>query len=344
MDTSKAIVPAHTADVINQDGHTAAVGKLANQYASRGVFIDYHSRIAANTLRRQHADVALFTSYLAHAGVVLTPDALLHNPDAWAGITFGLVQGFVQYMLQAGYAIDSVNVRLATVKAYCKLATKAGAIPSSEYALIKLVEGYRHKEGLHVDEKREVTRIGGKKAVAVSINKEQATQLKTQPDTPQGRRDTLLMCLLLDHGLRCGEIAALTPESINLSNGTLVFYREKVDKVQTHELTKDTLIAAIRYFEVAQPTDKLLMGSRKGGKLEGVMSERAITGRVCELGERIGLTGLSSHDNRHYWATSAIRGGTDVKALQDAGGWASPAMPLRYAESATIANRGVKLG
>jgi hypothetical protein len=34
---------------------------------------------------------------------------------------------------------------------------------------------------------------------------------------------------------------------------------------------------------------------------------------------------------------------TDIKALQTAGGWNSPAMPLRYAEENTIANEGVVL-
>jgi len=151
------------------------------------------------------------------------------------------------------------------------------------------------------------------------------------------------MCLLLDHGLRCGEIASLTPDSISLSDGTLKFYREKVDKVQIHSLTKDTLLATIRYFQCCTPTNKLLMGSRKGGKLEGVMSERAITDRVRVLGELVGLSGLSAHDARHYWSTSAIKGGTDIKSLQDTGGWSSPAMPLSYAESNKIANHGVKL-
>ena len=84
------------------------------------------------------------------------------------------------------------------------------------------------------------------------------------------------------------------------------------------------------------------MGSRKGGKLEGVMSERAITDRVRELGERIDIKGLSAHDCRHDWATDAIKQ-TDIKALQQADGWSSPAMPLRYAEDAAIANEGVKL-
>ncbi|MBC8492724.1 MAG: site-specific integrase, partial [Chloroflexi bacterium] len=52
----------------------------------------------------------------------------------------------------------------------------------------------------------------------------------------------------------------------------------------------------------------------------------------------------SAHDCRHYWATQAARSGTPIDRLQDAGGWSSPAMPLRYVEAAKIANEGVRLG
>jgi hypothetical protein len=38
-----------------------------------------------------------------------------------------------------------------------------------------------------------------------------------------------------------------------------------------------------------------------------------------------------------------IAGGTDLLALQEAGGWASLAMPRRYVERAKIANERVKL-
>jgi integrase len=324
--------------IINQ---SLPIGQIANQYAAQNAFSNYQQRLATNTLRRQQADLDVFASYLAQAGEVR--EGLMINPQMWEGITHGLVEGFVEWMLQQGYAIGTVNLKLSTIKVYCKLALKAGVISSEECGQINMVTGYRHAHGRNVDQKREVTRIGDKKAVAVSISPAQARQLKTQPDTPQGRRDAFLMCLLLDHGLRCGEVAALAPDSLNLSTGTLTFYRQKVDKTQTHQLTRDTLLAAIRYLEICKPKTKLLMGSRKGGKLEGEMSERAITDRVKTLGEAIGITGLSAHDCRHYWATSAVRNGTDIKSLQDAGGWSSPAMPLRYAESASIANKGVKL-
>ena len=58
---------------------------------------------------------------------------------------------------------------------------------------------------------------------------------------------------------------------------------------------------------------------------------------------RVNKLPVSPFLSRHYYATDAIRNGTDIKSLQDAGGWNSPAMPLGYAESAKIANSGVKL-
>lgn len=331
-------------------------GEMANAYASQGTFEEYQKRIAQNTLRRQKDDLLLFAAYLAQAGMCSEEDIkamghdLVNGAGAWHGVTYGLVEGFVRWMVLAGYAIGSVNVRLSTIKRYCSLATKAGTLSADDMGLIRLVQGYKHKEGVHVDEGRVVTRVGHKKAQVVALSKEQCVLLKNQPDTNQGRRDTLLMCLLLDHGLRCGEIAGLVVANCDLTAGMLTFYREKVDKIQTHELTRDTLIAAIKYFEVCgkhhKPQDKLLMGSRKsrqGNKLEGNMSTRAITARVNVLGESVGVQGLSAHDGRHEWVDRAIRGGTDLKTIQDAGGWSSIAMPARYAASAKIANKGVKL-
>ena len=124
---------------------------------------------------------------------------------------------------------------------------------------------------------------------------EQAKALKEQPDTPQGRRDALLMCLLLDHGLRCGEAALLEVNDFNPKEGAMSFYRPKVDKEQTHKLTADTLRALRAWLDSGDcaPLGPVLRGSRKGGELtDAGMSERAITKRVRYLGEQIGIEGL----------------------------------------------------
>ncbi|MDP9313853.1 MAG: site-specific integrase [Chloroflexota bacterium] len=345
----------------------ALAAAAADHAAASSVFAAFQARKAPHTRRRHQADLACFRTYLAAAGV-LTGE-LYTDPHAWQGITWGLVAGFVQWQLGQGYAIGSVNVRLATVKTYCQLALHAGTLDHDAYIRIKAVKGYSHTEGRHVDQARVTTRTGRKKATAVSLTAAQARLLKRQPtDTPQGRRDALLMCLLLDHGLRVSEIAGLRVEHVNLAEGILTFYRPKVDLVQTHALTGDTLRAALLYINTDAPTaGPLLRATRKtrhlstkpmkGGKPKAPpqrddtprplqptgMTTGAINKRVGFLGAPVGLVGLSPHDCRHYWATSATRGGTDLKSLQDAGGWKSPAMPLRYVESQAIANQGVKL-
>ena len=155
------------------------------------------------------------------------------------------------------------------------------------------------------------------------------------------------MCLLLDHGLRCGEVAILKAADFDLAAGELKFYRPKVDKQQTHRLTADTLRALRAYLNVrpAAAGDLLLVGSRKGGQLtSSPMSDRAITKRVNYLGQQLlGIDTLSAHDCRHYWATAAAREGTDPFRLQEAGGWNSLTMPRHYVEDAKIANEGVIL-
>jgi integrase len=93
-----------------------------------------------------------------------------------------------------------------------------------------------------------------------------------------------------------------------------------------------------------KPASKLFVGSHNGILTQECMTLESITRRVRTLGEALGIDHLSAHDCRHYWTTAAFRGGNDIKTIQDAGGWTSPYMPLRYAQSQKIANKGLKLG
>jgi len=324
-------------------------GQAANEAAARSAFADYRSRKAANTIRRQDASLALFAHFLEQTTGTHAGD-LAGDPGAWHGVTWGLVEAFSRWLLLEGYATGTVNGHLSTVKTYAQLAARAGALSPQDMAMIRTVSGYSRKEGKQVDEKRTAasipTRTGSKKSEPVPLTPAQAQALKAQPNnTPQGRRDRLLLCLLLDHGLRVGEVAGLMVTDLDVKRGELRFYRPKVDLAQTHKLTADTWEAARMYMDNdGLPIGPLLRASRKGGDLAGAgMSERAITARVGELGARAGVAGLSAHDLRHYWATQAARSGTPVDRLQDAGGWSSPAMPLRYVERASVANEGVRL-
>ncbi|MBP1464275.1 site-specific integrase [Candidatus Chloroploca sp. M-50] len=326
----------------------------ANVAALATTFAEYRGRIDDDTLRRQEADLALFAFFLGSIKAIPEAEAaalgarLPTQPEAWENVTHGLVSGFVQWQLQQGYAIGSINVRLATVRRYCLLAYEAGVLTADALALIRTVRGYSGRQARAMDTQRRrtstPTRVGSKKAQAIVLTTPQVQALKEQPDTPQGRRDALLVCLLLDLGLRVGELAALTVASIDLRDGTLTFYREKVHTTQTHHLPTDSLAAARAYLaNDALASGPLLRGSRKNGELWGFMSTRAIRDRVALLGERIGVTGLAPHDLRHTWATRAARGKSDPFALRDAGGWTSLMMPGRYVESSQTANERIRL-
>lgn len=341
-------------ELTNTDSSMHAFGQAANKAASANIFGRFLARKSENTRAAMLGDLEAFRAYLLDVGVPGVEDCpFADDPQCWAGVTFGLVEAFVEWQLQQGYATSTVNRRLSTVKQFCKLAGKAGAIDRNEMLLISTVTGYSGREAKERDKQRSennvptrIERPGAKKAEHVAITKDQAKQLKTQPDTPQGRRDALLMCLLLDHGLRVSEVAGLEVNNFNLKTGEFTFYRPKVDREQTHKMTADTLRSVREWIGSGDSPamGPLLRGSRKGGKLtDAGMSERAITARVKALGESIGIDRLSAHDCRHYWATDAARNGTDPLRLQEAGGWSSLAMPRRYVEWAKVANEGIKL-
>lgn len=317
------------------------IAQLADQYAASDAFADHQERLAANTKKRHLSDLAIFAQFLSLTGFTVTSEQLFNDPSSWEHITHGLVTAFVKWMLQEGYAIGTINLRLSTVRTYAKLATKAGVIPPERYALIKMVQGYSGSEGKHADETRKQTRKGTKKALPTTIQTPE--RFKEQPETDQGKRDRLLMCLLLDMGFRCNEIASLPANCINLERGTITFYRSKVNKTQTHRLSLDALDAARAYLklEAVKDAEYLIMGSRKSGKLEGHMSDRAINKRVKELGLKADIQALSPHDFRHEWVTSCINKGKNLKQIQQAGGWSSPAMVFRYAAENEIANEGL---
>lgn len=331
-------------------GYTLAeAGQAANAAAGRNIFGEELAEVSENTRISYQTDLQTWSEYLTAAGVDIAGCDFYNDPACWQGVTYGLVKGFKQWMLKRGFAIASVNRKLSCVRRFCKMAMQAGYLDNDGLALIQTVRIIKRGAGAELDKQRDQTRIErpqAKKAKNVELTPAQAKALKSQPDTPQGRRDALLMCLLLDHGLRAGEVAALTLLDFQMKAGKMKFFRAKVKKDQTHKLTADTLRTLRAYIDAgdAPGMGPLLRASRKSGQLDKAgMSETSISDRVRKLGTEIGVNGLSAHDCRHYWATDATRNQTDPFVLQQAGGWTSMQTVARYIDAAKVANEGVKL-
>lgn len=381
MTNKPMLKPSNNTIITNQAHDLAAAGQIANQTASDYLFADYQQRRAKRTAKTQLAALLLWVQFLheAHAAAPILatsqqwaqhslspvekdhcveyatlqqqPLALIHSalycqrvPAAWQGVTWGLVEGFVKWLLNTGYSIASVNNRLSAIKIYTRLAAKAGIIPPTEQALIREVKGYGLTEGKRVDEARPRTRIGYKKEEAIVLTVQQAKLFKTQhPPTPQGIRDRLLICLLLDLGIRASEVAALTVEDF-IEPGYVVVHREKTDTVDRMALSRDVMQAMVAYKPYLRPRGTLLRGSRKNEKLtDQVMSVRAVGSRIKTLGRDIlGVWELSPHDLRHTWATHAAKKSNPF-ILRDAGGWTNMQTPGRYVERNKVVNEGIQL-
>lgn len=329
----------------------AQLGQIANHHAKQDVFKRELNKKTANTRISYRTDLKTWMQYLVAAGADVQACDFYNEPACWTGVTHGLVLGFVEWMKKRGFAIASINRKLSCVRMFCAMAGQAKVIDTGELALIQTVRTIRHSEGMEVNKDRSQARIDrpqAKKSKSVELSADDARLLKDQPDTPQGRRDALLMCLLLDHGLRSGEAAALMVSNFNLKTGIMTFWREKVKKQQKHKLTADTLTALRNYIDSGDcvGSGPLLRSSLKSGALgKAGMQAHAITVRVKHLGEdKLLMDELSAHDCRHYWATSAVKGKTDPFALRQAGGWSSMQTVQRYVSENEIANEGVRLG
>jgi integrase len=176
------------------------------------------------------------------------------------------------------------------------------------------------------------TRKGSKKAEPILLDTDQITAIKNQPDTPEGRRDKLLVCLALDHGLRVSELAILQRSDFYLEAGTLTFDRPKTGQSTTLKLSNETLEAARKYFGGDDPG----FGNVWRPSLSGQsVSTGTISKRIRVLGKRIAIDNLSLDDLRHTWATNAAKN-TPLDQLLYAGGWTSVSSALPYVKNAKI--------
>ncbi len=354
-------------------------GQIANRIAGQNIFQRYLSEKAANTIKRHARDLELFAEYLLDIGLELEHGADFQtNPNAWRGVTWGIVEGFVQWQLGEGYAISSVNARLSTVKVYAQMAVKAEAILREEGMLIQTVKGYSRASGQNVDEQRQQTRISEityaykpetrRRTVVVtrrSTKKRKATLVDEETDkalkqprnkSPQAYRDALLMCLLLDHGLRASEVALLKVSDINLESGEIRFHRPKVKGTEhewtTHKLTAQTQAVASYYIgEHFSPTllpdgplilstTRLLKNGKGGQLLEEGLNRVRISERVAWLGKQLGVSKkLSAHDCRHTCATKMARLDYSVDELMAWFGWSSAQTAMRYVAAEDIKER-----
>lgn len=333
----------------------STLGEMANRAAASAVFDLYAEEMSQATLETQVDALNTFATYLLSKGLRTSGPRLATDPAQWTGMTWGLLEGFKQWMKRdKGYAIGTINNRLSVVRTYAALAHKAGVLAADEASLIAAVSNIGSAAGMNIDAQREQTRVGAKKAVFNTLTRQEVQALLDQPDTPRGRRDAAVIATLYYFGTRAEEAAGIQVSDVNLGAGLVHIFRPKVKGTDQEHGVYDlgapefepARRAYLAYHRDAPPIGLFFRGSIQNSDelADHPMTRVTISQLVATLGRRIGFSNLSAHDLRHTGATHIAATDNNLVRLRDWGGWNSIQMPARYAKRAKTANEGVRFG
>lgn len=146
------------------------------------------------------------------------------------------------------------------------------------------------------------------------------------------RRDTAIIRLLVDSGMRSAEIMSLSLESIDLQHGT-ASVTGKGAKGRTVAYGHKTAQSLDRYLRVRR-THKATEAPNLWLGIRGPMGQTGLSQMLRRRGEQAGVEGVHPHRFRHTFAHKWLAAGGQEGDLQALAGWESGDMIRRYGASA----------
>lgn len=218
-----------------------------------------------------------------------------------------LLMDYRRAMLDRGLDAGTVNLRLAGIRRMLREA-KANGYASSE-EVERILEGVANV-------KKRGQRTGR------WLTPEQARALLAVPDpaTMRGKRDRVILWVLLTCALRREELASLRIENIEQRDGRWVFVdlRGKGNKLRTVAIPAHTREVIREWTEAAGITTGPLLRrlSKSGRLLEEGYSGMAIWKVVGRAARAIGLEHLAPHDLRRTCARLCRKNGAGLEQVQ----------------------------
>lgn len=153
--------------------------------------------------------------------------------------------------------------------------------------------------------------------------------------TPKGVRDTAIIMLLLDTGLRASELCGLQRYHVDMEEHTFIA-RIKGGRWSDGVFSAYTAGCIGHWLDhrphVALPETNELFVSIGGTRPGTGLTQNGLRAIFRRISRKVGFL-FSPHDFRRTFATMAIRNGAPSRLVQVAGRWNSLAMVERYSQS-----------
>lgn len=211
------------------------------------------------------------------------------------------VQTFRREMLAQGLGAATVNRRLSAIRAWGRFLQETGQRDDPLAGGVQAIRRGREPAAPKGLDKNEVHSL-----------------LRTAQRSRHPVRDYALVQMMLQTGLRVGELAALHVNdcTVNGRSGSVLVRCGKgrqQRRVQLNETARKALRAWLELRALMDVRDSELWISQKGGPLAKVSIQQAIQG----LMEAAGLAGFSSHSLRHTFAMFYLDDHRDLRGLAD---------------------------
>jgi site-specific recombinase XerD len=229
-----------------------------------------------------------------------------------------LVSAYRASLEAAGKSAATCNQQLAAIRALAREARYAGVITQEAEQGIREIHS---------------TPIRGQK-MGVWLSKDEILELLAAPDqkTQQGRRDFVLLSLLVGCGLRRAEAVSITCDQVQPRDGVLCLCNlvGKGGKVRSVPIPRFAWEAIRLWIAEVGGTGALLRSFTKQGTLNGQMDDSSVFWLVEKYAGQLGFEGLAPHSLRRSFAHACLKGGANLSELQKVLGHSSLATTQRY--------------
>lgn len=262
------------------------------------------------------------------------------------GFTKATINAYREEMLQSGKSRSSINQALSAIRKLAAEAADNGLVPPT------LAYGVERVKGV----KQEGVRAGN------WLTKEEAEQLINAPVTRwrqeeiplrKAIRDQAILAVMIGAGLRRSEVAGLTWAMIQQRDGrwAIIDLVGKRGRVRSVGIPPWVKVALDRWAQTAGNRDgRIFLALNKDGSLAGVVRTKGgthtdgfltpqaiynvVKEHVLAAGHynRKGEAALAAHDLRRTAAALALKGGADLRQIQQMLGHASITTTERYLE------------